>query len=704
LEKLLNNSEDIDHIINQSQNKFRKKFIFGLTFLLLLIIIYIAWFLFGNSKDSSQEIVYIEHVVGRGTIADLLIASGSTEIDKKINLSFGTNGEILKVNVKEGDLVKEDQLIAELNSYDLENALERSKIQLEKLKIQLEKLKDYPSQEEIKSAQYLVSQAENNLKQLNDFPSDEQLKAAEELVTLAEANYILAKNNYNELINPTDSQLSNIDKLIVQAEYTLSNANLQLDNSKINQEAKKIVLIETINTYCDNEELPNRGDVCNGDFTKIPFPKSITDAIIDKIFTCCNANPTEMDLSKTLISANADYSSSIEQVIVSQNQIDSSSASLIDVQIIKEKLLNPSQEDIDRLSKLETQTKENLDRRLLSLEDIKSGTDPDEITLAEENLKKTQLSLENVKKGTDKNDLLSQQNDISIQQYLVSQAEENLLKTKLFASFEGQISSINYKEGEFIGSGQSFVTLTDPLSTQMNIVASEAEFIEIEEGMYGIVALDSMPESPLIIQVTSILEVPNVQQGVVTYPVTARFIQGFEIITVIGNFAPLIQSLAGSIDPSSIPSFGQSDNTSGNRPNRMEGLDFSNLNKTAQQGIISNFLSGSLPAEGMNGTVTLLQKSVQDVLIVPSTAIVVEKGIAKVITSSNSSGVEYKEVKTGLTDGENTEIIEGLLEGDSIFIKTIVDIETTNDQKEMKSIDELTEGSPRGGPPPRGGR
>ena len=700
----MNNSEDIDHIIKQSQNKFGKKFIFGFTILLLLIIIYFAWFWFGNSKDSSQEIVYIEHVVGRGTIADLLIASGSTEIDKKINLSFGTNGEILKVSVNEGDQVNKDQLIAELNSYDLENALERSKIQLEKLKIQLEKLNAYPSQEEIKSAQYLVSQAENNLKQLKDFPSDEQLKAAEELVSQAEANYILATNNYNELINPTDSQLSNIDKLIVQAEYTLSNANLQLDNSKINQEAKKIVLIETINTYCDNEELPNRGDVCNGDFTKIPFSKSITDAIIDKIFTCCNANSTEMELSKTLISANADYSSSIDQVIVSQNQIDSTSASLIDVQITKENLLDPSQEDINRLSKLETQAKENLDRRLLSLEDIKSGTDPDEISLAEENLAKTQLSLETVKKGTEENDLLSQQNDIAIQEYLVLQAEENLSKTKLFASFEGQISSINFKEGEFIGSGQSFVTLTDPLSTQMNIVASEAEFIEIEEGMYGIVALDSMPESPLIIQVMSILEVPNVQQGVVTYPVTARFIQGFEIITVIGNFAPLLQSLAGSIDPSSIPSFGQSDNTDANRRNRMEGFDFNNLDKTAQQGIISNFLSSTLPAEGMNGTVTLLQKSVQDVLIVPSTAIVVQRGIAKVITSTNSSGVEYKEVKTGLTDGENTEIIEGLLEGDSIFIKTIVDIKSTNDKKEMKSIDELTEGPPRGGPPPRGGR
>jgi hypothetical protein len=129
-----------------------------------------------------------------------------------------------------------------------------------------------------------------------------------------------------------------------------------------------------------------------------------------------------------------------------------------------------------------------------------------------------------------------------------------------------------------------------------------------------------------------------------------------------------------------------------------------NLNNLSTDSPLLSFLSNELPAEGMNGTVTLLQKSVQDVLIIPSTAIVLEKGIAKVITSTNPSGIEYKEVKTGLTDGKNTEIINGLLEGDSIFIKTIADIKSTNDDKEMKSIDELTEGPPRGGPPPRGGR
>ena len=34
----------------------------------------------------------------------------------------------------------------------------------------------------------------------------------------------------------------------------------------------------------------------------------------------------------------------------------------------------------------------------------------------------------------------------------------------------------------------------------------------------------------------------------------------------------------------------------------------------------------------------------------------------------------------------------------------IVRVAHTNDDKEMKSIDELTEAPPRGGPPPRGGR
>ena len=194
---------------------------------------------------------------------------------------------------------------------------------------------------------------------------------------------------------------------------------------------------------------------------------------------------------------------------------------------------------------MEDQAELNLQKSLNSLEEILLGTKQEDLDLAEENLSKAKSSLDKIKGGSDKN-------DIAVQRLLVSQADDNISKTKLYASFDGQISSINSKVGEFIGSGQNLMTLTDPETIEMEIIASEAEYVEMEEGMYGIVALDSKPESPLIIQVVSISDVPNVQQGVVTYPVRARFIRGFEVISLIDKFRPLIQSLIGGIDPSSL--------------------------------------------------------------------------------------------------------------------------------------------------------
>ena len=116
----------------------------------------------------------------------------------------------------------------------------------------------------------------------------------------------------------------------------------------------------------------------------------------------------------------------------------------------------------------------------------------------------------------------------------------------------GQVSSINYKQGEFISAGQSMFILSDPSTMQMDIIASEAEFVEMSPGMYGLVSLDSKPFPPSLIQITSISNVPNVTQGIVTYPVEARFIRGFEVLSVIQKFTPLLDSFSG-MDLSDIP-------------------------------------------------------------------------------------------------------------------------------------------------------
>ena len=684
----MQNSNDIDKLIAQSQNRFGKKFvyIFGPILFVILAIIFSYYYL--NSDDDSEIISYETHKIIKGSIANTLIASGSTQIEKKISLSFGTGGNLSKIYVKEGENVKAGQLLAELDPKDLQNALERQEITLRKLL-------EYPTEEDLKSAQYVVNQAEKTLSDLLDYPSTEQLRTAEELVSQAEASFITAQENYDELLMPTDSQFDAVTKLIEQAEQALSNSNLLLENSFREVDTSLIALTEAVNNYCDVDTLPNRKDICVG-LDNYPLEKSITDNIIDEIFICCNANTTEMNLSKALINLNSNYINSIEQVNVYTKQLESSEASLKDANNTMHNLKNPTQNDIDRMIKLEEQAEKNLQKRILALEEMKLGTDPEDLKLAEENLEKSKLALERVIGGTD-------QNDIDIQKLVVEQAKESLSKTEITALFDGQISSINFKQGEFISAGQSMFILSDPSTMQMDIIASEAEFVEMSPGMYGLVSLDSKPFPPSLIQITSISNVPNVTQGIVTYPVEARFIRGFEVLSVINQFTPLLDSFSG-MDLSSIPgipsieglpgTFSQGRNL-GNGPNNLGAIERQEL-----QGLLATLLSEELPAEGMNGTVTLLKDSVQDVLVVPSEALVMEKNKINVITTISDDEIIYTEVKTGLTDGKQTEILDGLRENDSIYIKRIGQV-VEKKQDSTKSIDELTKGKP---PMPRGSK
>ena len=703
----MQDSNQIDLLINQSQNKIGKKFIFGLLILLGILSIILYWYFFIFTKEETNKISYIEHSVSTGTIADLLIASGSTSIEKKINLSFSTSGTLNDILITEGDQVEKGQLLAELNSSDLKNSYDRSNLQLQKLL-------DMPSDENLKNSQYLVSQAEKNLNDLLDYPSEEQLKSAEELVLQAQANFISAQENYDELLNPSEAKIDSVIKLLDQAKYSISNINLLIEKSEDNVDSSKILLVESVNKYCESQNsLPYKGDVCSG-VNDLPVSRTVTDKILDEIFKCCDANQTEMNLSKSFINANSSYISSLEQINVYKDQLQSANASLKDAQNTYDNLLNPTQNDKERLTFLENQAETNLQKRLISLQEIKLGSKEKDINLAKENLEKAKLSLTKLKNGADVNDL-------QIQKLLVNQSKENLSKTKLYASFSGQVSSINSSTGEFIGSGQNFLTLSDLDTIEMEIIASEAEYVEIKKGMFGIVSLDSKPLSPLVIEVIAISDVPNVQQGVVTYPVRARFIRGFEVITILGQFAPLLESISGGMGGGILEGMmpgGMGGGMQGMMPGGMGGAIPSmrgrmqgsvgggiDLNNLSSDNPLLSFLSDELPAEGMNGTVTLLKESVQDVVIIPTDALISERSLTKVITSIVGDDIIYTQVETGLSDGENIEITSGLGIGDKIYIESddesMESIQLDSIDGSASIIDNFMQSGPRGGRPPR---
>ena len=123
----MQNSNDIDKLIAESQSRFGKKtFIFFGTIILFITAIIFSYFYF-NSDGDSEIISYELHNITTGSIANTLIASGSTQIEKKISLSFGTSGNLSKIFVEEGDSVTAGQILAELDPVDLENALKETR-------------------------------------------------------------------------------------------------------------------------------------------------------------------------------------------------------------------------------------------------------------------------------------------------------------------------------------------------------------------------------------------------------------------------------------------------------------------------------------------------------------------------------------------------------------------------------------------------
>ena len=129
----MQNSNDIDKLIAESQSRFGKKTFYIFATIILFVTAIIFSYFYFNSDSDSEIISYELHNMTTGSIANTLIASGSTQIDKKISLSFGTSGNLSKIFVEEGESVIAGQILAELDPVDLENALERQEITLKKL-------------------------------------------------------------------------------------------------------------------------------------------------------------------------------------------------------------------------------------------------------------------------------------------------------------------------------------------------------------------------------------------------------------------------------------------------------------------------------------------------------------------------------------------------------------------------------------------
>lgn len=74
---------------------------------------------------------------------------------------------------------------------------------------------------------------------------------------------------------------------------------------------------------------------------------------------------------------------------------------------------------------------------------------------------------------------------------------------------------------------------------------------------------------------------------------------------------------------------------------------------------------------GMTANVTFFIESRKDVLLVPNEAIKVQEGRTMVTVLGADGKRQPREIQVGVTDGKNTEILDGLQDGDTVYVTQV---------------------------------
>ncbi|MDD3706210.1 MAG: hypothetical protein PHC45_09150, partial [Clostridiaceae bacterium] len=174
-------------------------------------------------------------------------ASGSVE-NNSIIISSEVTGNMIEIGVKEGEAVKADQAIAEIENTGLANRYEGAKTNLEIANQNVAALEDnirsYKVQNEKLIAQansaYLAAEAE--YQKVRDGASEEEIRQAKEAVNQTEITRTYLKGNLDRSSVLLEAQI------IPQAAYDEVEKNYQIAEAQYNAAESKLNLLKSMPT------------------------------------------------------------------------------------------------------------------------------------------------------------------------------------------------------------------------------------------------------------------------------------------------------------------------------------------------------------------------------------------------------------------------------------------------------------------------
>lgn len=485
----------------------------------LLLIVAGGYFIHQRLSKNKNAVRYVTTTVEKGTLIASVSGSGQISVSNQMDIKSKVSGDIIYLGIKNGQEVKAESLLVQIDARDAQKAVRDAGTALETAKLDLEELLTPPDKLTLLQAENSLIQAKNNLEKLKLSQENEYQNI---LDTKQKAEDALNKA-YEDGFNDVASAFLDLPNIMTGLYDILFSKNFNVNQDNIDYYS------DAVKTYDEKSSQYRTESYNKYQIARKTYEQNFQD------YKSTNRS-SETSAIEALIGQTYKTAKDIAEAVKSANNL---------IQFYQDKLVEhgriPNSLSNTHLSSLNTytsKTNSHLSGLLGSENSIQNNKEaienanndikemnqnhPFEISAAEQGIEEKEESLVKLKAGADKLEIRAKQIAIQQKQDALLTAQQNLSEYYIHAPFDGVIAQTGAKKGDSVSNGTAVATLIAKQKLA-EISLNEVDVAKIKTGQKATLAFDAVPELSITGEVAEIDTLGTVSQGVVTYNVKVVF-------------------------------------------------------------------------------------------------------------------------------------------------------------------------------------
>ncbi|MFA6254653.1 MAG: efflux RND transporter periplasmic adaptor subunit [Patescibacteria group bacterium] len=457
--------------------------------IIIILVIAVGAYLKFGPKAKSVE--YVTTEVKSGDIKQTVSATGKIKSASEIELNFKNTGKLAILNVKVGDTVTANQILAQLKATDLSIQVSSAQADLKEAQANLDKLKAGATTQDVTVSEAAVEKAQTDLAN-------------------AQNDLVSTEDTYKQaLVNERGSILVDIDSALTKSSIALQEVydTLHFKGTSDNFSATNMGLEIKVNTGYDlaSEKLDQTESVYNQ--TKLdPNNDDAIDSLIEEsLVTVHNVSALLNDLSDLL-----NYV--LVNTVLTQTELDTLKTTI-----------NTQRTTIDSSSSAVQTSKEDLADARLNYQ-TKVDAAQDAISVAEKNLAKAQADLNFKEAPARPEDITLYEARLNRARAELNLAQDKYEETIIRAPINGVITDINFNVGEQTNLSEPVIKMLAVENYEIEVDIPESDIVKISAGDKVEITLDAFSSNDIFQGVITTINPAQTEiQDVIYYRVTVTF-------------------------------------------------------------------------------------------------------------------------------------------------------------------------------------